>query len=65
MKKLKKKIREAAYLFNFPYGIDEKWDTECDRSLIKALDYFTWFLYSIVFGIPLASLIIILVQNHG
>lgn len=65
MKNLKKKIKDAVYLFQYPYGLDKKWDEECDSSFSKFLDYLTWFLYAVVFGIPLTSALTLLVQKYG
>ena len=65
MKKLKKKIKDSIYLLNYPYGLDKKWDDECDRRFFKFLDCVTLALYFIIFAYPVASILTILVQNYG
>ena len=65
MKNLKKKIKDAVYLLNYPYGLDKKWDDDCNNSFSTFLDYLTWILCIIVFGIPTISILTLLVQNYG
>jgi len=65
MKNLKTKIKNAKHLLNYPYGIDTKWDKQCDDSLLKFLDIVTYGLYVFVFGIPALSMLVLLIQNYG
>ena len=62
---IKKTYSQAVAAFNFPYGIDRKFDEECDKSLMRFLDIIYYSLVSIFFIIPIVSITILISQKYG
>lgn len=65
MKNFKKKIKDFVYVVNYPMGTDEQWDRESIESFNKFLDGINLMLSVVVFGVPIASFLTLLVQNYG
>ena len=63
--KIKKAYSQAVAAFNFPYGIDRKFDEECDKSLMRFLDIIYYSMVSIFFIIPIVSITILISQKYG
>ena len=65
MQKIVKKYNEAKTVAFYPWGLDSKFDDDCNKSFLKFLDFAYYAGLAIIFSIPLLSLITIGLQANG
>ena len=65
LEKIKKSYAQAKIVYNFPYGVNKKFDKQCDQSLLRVLDITYYALVFVLFSIPLVSIAVLVGQKYG
>jgi hypothetical protein len=65
LEKVKKAYTRAKIAYDFPYGVNKKFDKQCDQSLLKFLDAIYYTLGFILLSIPITSIAVLIGQKFG
>jgi len=65
LEKIKKAYDQAKIAYNFPYGVNKKFDKQCDQSLLRFLDVMYYTFGFVLLSIPLASITVLIGQKFG
>jgi len=65
LEKIKKAYDQVKIAYNFPYGVNKKFDKQCDQSLLRFLDVMYYTFGFVLLSIPLASIAVLIGQKFG
>lgn len=65
LEKIKKSYMQAKIAYNFPYGVNKKFDKQCDQSFLRVLDVVYYVISFTLFSIPLTSIALLIGQKFG
>lgn len=65
LEKIKKSYMQAKIAYNFPYGVNKKFDKQCDQSLLRVLDITYYALGFALISIPIVSISVLVGQKFG
>lgn len=65
LEKVKKAYTRAKIAYDFPYGVNKKFDKQCDQSFLRVLDVVYYVISFTLFSIPLTSIALLIGQKFG